>query len=160
MPIRAVVPQDAVALIDLSRACGLFEPSELTQLRKMLDDHFEAGESAPSIWLTESDSRRHLLSVAYLEPERMRQGTWNLLLIAVHPDQQRHGHGSTMLRHVETLLTQARHRLLIVETTGVPDFEYVRDFYRSHGYEQEALIRDYYDDGLDKIVFRKLLVAR
>ncbi len=46
---------------------------------------------------------------------------------------------------------------LSVGTAGVAEFEYVRKFYAKHGFEEEARIRDFYESGVDKVVFRKLL---
>ncbi len=50
-------------------------------------------------------------------------------------------------------------RMLLVETSGLPDFERTRAFYRKCGYEEEARIRDFYAAGDDKVVFRKVLNA-
>ena len=63
-----------------------------------------------------------------------------------------------MLNHVEKTLTEKGERLLLVETSGLPNFEMTRKFYRKQGYEEEAKIRDYYKAGDDKIIFRKALV--
>jgi hypothetical protein len=60
-----------------------------------------------------------------------------------------------MLGYVETWLRERNQRLLIVETAGTEEFEYVRKFYRENGFEMEGTIRDFYDAGVDKIVFRK-----
>ena len=49
--------------------------------------------------------------------------------------------------------------MLLVETSGGDEFERTRRFYRTIGYEEEARIRDYYDAGDDKIVFRKALAS-
>jgi hypothetical protein len=32
-----------------------------------------------------------------------------------------------------------------------------RRFYRKHGYDQDAVLRDFYSDGDDMVVFRKRL---
>jgi hypothetical protein len=48
-------------------------------------------------------------------------------------------------------------RMLIVETSGSPDFERTRKFYIQCGYEEEARIRDFYATDDDKVVFRKVL---
>ena len=44
-----------------------------------------------------------------------------------------------------------------VETSGTNEFTRTRNFYQLLGYENEARIRDYYDAGDDKVVFRKSL---
>jgi ribosomal protein S18 acetylase RimI-like enzyme len=55
------------------------------------------------------------------------------------------------------MLVERGERLLLVETSGVESFEYVRAFYRKSGYQEEARIREFYAAGIDKIVFRKAL---
>ena len=45
-----------------------------------------------------------------------------------------------------------------VETMGTAD--YARAFYRKHGYDEEARIREFYDKNADKVVFCKVLAKR
>ena len=149
--IRPVTPDDTDALKSVIDASGLF-PAE------MLDDMiagYLSGDVAAEFWLTIDAGGP--LAIAYYVPERMTQGTWNLLLIAVYPDHQGQGHGAALLRHIEQALAARGERLLLVETSGLPGFERTRAFYRKCGYDQEARIRDFYQAGEDKIVFRKML---
>ena len=97
------------------------------------------------------------MGVAYCEPERMTDKTWNLQLIAFHPNYQGQGRGVKLLLHVEQALKERGGRMLLVETSGLPSFVRTWNFYRKCGYEEEARIRDFYTTGEDKIVFRKLL---
>jgi ribosomal protein S18 acetylase RimI-like enzyme len=100
-----------------------------------------------------------------MQQTRMTEGTWNLYLIAVHPDRlwrkrsyrQRQGRGKKLLEHVEQLLIDRGERVLLVETAGTEDFEYVRAFYRKSGYTEEARIRDFYKAGVDKVIYLKFL---
>ncbi len=153
--IRPIAPDDRTALIALAEASGLFQPHETELLNQMLSDYFGGATDSQDFWLTDDDDG--LVGVAYVAPERMTEGTWNLYLIAVHPDRQRQGRGAALLAQVEQMLAQRGERLLLVETSGTESFEYVRAFYRQSGYEEEARIRDFYTAGVDKIVFRKAL---
>ena len=108
------------------------------------------------VWFTD-DSDGVPVGVAYLAPEKMTYGTWNLYWIAVHPDHQKKGRGKAILTHVENWLAERKQRILIIETAGVDDFDYVRKFYADNGFEPEARIRDFYEAGVDKIIFRKSL---
>lgn len=63
------------------------------------------------------------------------------------------------MRHVEHELRLAGARVLLIETSGVPEFAAQRSFYAGLGYHEEARIRDFYAAGDDKIVFWKLLTA-
>jgi len=153
--IRLTTPNDTTALLALTEATGLFESNQIEELAQMLNQHFSDEADSQGIWLTDYDNEP--VGVAYVAPERMTDGTWNLYLIAIHPDHQKQGRGAALLQYVEQMLTERGERVLLVETSGTDDFEYVRVFYRNNGYEEEARIRDFYTDGVDKIVFRKLL---
>ncbi len=153
--IRLTTPNDTTALLALAEATGLFELNQIEELTQMLNQHLGDEADSQGIWFTDYDNEP--VGVAYVAPERMTDGTWNLYLIAIHPDHQKQGRGAALLQYVEQMLTERGERVLLVETSGTDDFEYVRVFYRNNGYEEEARIRDFYTDGVDKIVFRKLL---
>ncbi len=153
--IRLTTPDDTIALIALAASSGLFDPNQTDDLAQMLDKHFSDKDETQDIWLTDDDNEP--VGIAYIAPERMTEGTWNLYLIAVHPDRQKQGRGKALLSYVEQMLIKRGERILLVETAGTDDFEYVREFYRQNGYEEEARIREFYTAGVDKIVFRKAL---
>jgi ribosomal protein S18 acetylase RimI-like enzyme len=153
--IRLTTTNDVTDLIVLAEASGLFEPSQTEELVQMLNQHFNGETENQDLWFTDDDNG--VVGVAYVAPERMTEGTWNLYLIAVHPDRQRQGRGVALLRHVEQVLTERGERVLLVETSGLESFEYVRSFYRKSGYDEEARIREFYKAGDDKIIFRKPL---
>jgi ribosomal protein S18 acetylase RimI-like enzyme len=152
--IRSMTPEDMGAIAALIDATGMF-PSHL--LAEMVSPFF-SGSSGDEQWVVVDEFGP--IAVAYWSPERMTQGTWNLLLIAVHPGRQGHSVGAELLDHVEQELAASGQRILLVETSGLPEFEGTRAFYRRRGYDEEARIRDYYDAGEDKIVFRKALTMR
>ncbi len=150
--VRPIIVDDIPSLKAIIAAVDLFPP-------EMLDDmtlYFFRDPDCPHIWLT-CEEEGSLVGVAYCEPERMTKGTFNLLAIGVIPARQGYGIGTKLLKHLENHLVQRGERLLLVETMGTPAFEKTRQFYIKNGYQQEACIRDFYQDGEDKIVFRKAL---
>ena len=146
MPLTAADLPSVKAVIDAS---ALF-PSDL--LDEMTAPYLR-DPACPDIWLAGHVSGAQV--VAYLAPERMADAVWNLLLIAVHPGLQGQGHGSAMLSHIEALLARRGQRMLIVETSGLPDFAGARAFYAARGYGEEGRIRDFYQPGEDKVIFAK-----
>ena len=62
-----------------------------------------------------------------------------------------------MLRRVEEDLRARGGRLLLVETSSLPQYDRTRAFYVKCGYEEEARVRDYWAVGDDLVVFRKAL---
>ena len=153
--IRLTTLDDTHHVIILAEASGLFEPNQTEQLSQMLAQHFNCATNSEELWFTDDDDGP--VGVAYTAPERMTEGTWNLYLIAIHPDRQRQGRGTSLLAHIEKVLTERGQRILLVETSGTNDCEYVGAFYRKNGYTEEARIRDFYTVGVDKIVYWKSL---
>jgi len=152
--IHDATPDQTPALLALCGTLGLFEPDELDALRGMLEAHF-AAKASTAIWLADLDDNHTPIALAFAEPERMTHGTWNLLLLGVHPDHQRTGRGTALLAEVEQRLRKQNERLLLVETAGLDDFDGVRRFYADRGFTPEATLRDFYADGVDKVVFCK-----
>ena len=149
--LRAVTSADVAVLKAVIDETGLF-PSDM--LDEMLAAFLNGGE-ADHIWLTFDEAKPSAL--LYCASERMTSGTWNVLLMAVHPQGQGKGRGTAMLRQVERILEDRQQRVLLVETSGLSEFARTRAFYRRCGFAEEARIRDFYDDGEDKVVFRKAL---
>ena len=52
-------------------------------------------------------------------------------------------------------IRQLNGRLLLIETSSLPHYELTRRFYLKHHYDQAAVLRDFYADGDDMVVFRK-----
>ncbi len=94
---------------------------------------------------------------AYYAPEMMADRVWNLYFIAVREHAKGQGRGSALLEHVEQVLCEQGQRMLLIETSGLGTFERTRDFYLKHAYQEEARLRDFYERGDDKVVFRKVL---
>ena len=154
--IRIAKPDDKDTIMNLAEAIGLFEGEELEELSGMLGGYFEGSVGEGHSWVICEDNG--VVGVAYFAPEQYAYGVYNLYFIAVHPKYQGKGYGSAIVNHVEKTLAEQGERLLLVETSGLPNFELTRKFYRKQGYEEEARIRDYYKPGDDKIIFRKALV--
>lgn len=64
------------------------------------------------------------------------------------------------MRYIETVLSKQGANVLLVETSGEAAFERTRMFYRKNDYVEEARIRDFYEDGVDKVIFWKKLAAQ
>lgn len=123
----------------------------------MIGGYLNASEDC--FWLTARDSKASKpTAVAYCAPEKLTEGTWNLYLITVHSDRQGAGIGSKIIQHLEQqLITQKKARILLVATSGSPEYYGTRKFYEKRGLVEEARIREYYQAGEDKIVYWKKL---
>lgn len=150
--MRPIQQQDIPVLKRVIDSSELF-PSEF--LDEMLVTYF-SNSNTSDIWITDEHNGTPI-AVAYCAPEKMTEGTYNLYLIAIHKDHQGKGIGAKIMRYFEAMLTDKGVRILIVETSGLPSFELTRKFYDKLGYIREAVIRDFYEAGDDKVVFWKKL---
>jgi ribosomal protein S18 acetylase RimI-like enzyme len=97
-------------------------------------------------------------ALAYCAPEKYTEGTWNFFLIALHSDLRVTGIGTKIVQYLEQqLIAQKNARVLLVETSGSPEYDGTQKFYQKRGFVEEARIREYYQAGEDKIVYWKKL---
>ena len=156
--IRPIDSSDRDSVLRVAVESGLFGKDEVAPLAASLDAFLANSGVTEETWLVADDNG--VVGVTYLAHERMTQGTWNMLLLAIHRDQQGKGRGSALVRHAEDLLSRQGNRVLLVETAGVEGFEDVRKFYLQNGFQREGVIRDFYEDGVDKVIFSKKLAPR
>jgi ribosomal protein S18 acetylase RimI-like enzyme len=147
-----------VAVIDLVIAAEMFSADDAWLVEGMLADYFDANGDDGHVCVID-DEGDGPLGVAYYQPKPAAHRVWDLTMIAVRPALQGRGRGAAMLRRVEEGLRARGQRLLLVETSALPQYDRTRAFYAKLGYEEEARIRDYWAAGDDLVVFRKALNA-
>ncbi len=150
--IRNVQSSDIPDLKQVLTSSELFPPDLLDD---MIHDYL-TNEKSTDIWFTTLDQGSPV-SIGYCAPERLTEGTYNLYAIAVRKEDQGKGIGKAMMAYLEDILRQNGSRILIVETSGKPEFELTRAFYHQCRYTQQAIIPEFYDKGDDKVVFWKKL---
>ncbi len=151
--VRKVEQADIATLKLVIDSSELF-PSKM--LDNMISSYFNDPQSQ-DIWLTRDDQSGKPVAIVFCAPEKMTDGTYNLYLIAVDGKQRGRGIGAELMGYLEDKLNKDGVRVLIVETSGLPEFEQTRRFYAKLDYQQEAVIRDFYSEGEDKVVFWKKL---
>ncbi len=150
--IRLIKKSDIPELKNILETIDLF-PSEL--LDDMISDYLNQPESG-DIWFTETESNKPI-SIAYCAPEKLTAGTYNLYAIGVRNDIQSAGTGSRMMSFIENHLQELGKRILIIDTSGTENYRSTREFYEKLGYTKEAVIRDFWEDGDDKVIYWKRL---
>ncbi|MCI5081447.1 MAG: GNAT family N-acetyltransferase [Saprospiraceae bacterium] len=152
--IRKVVQEDVPALKEVLKQVELF-PSEM--LDDMIANYLDQPDSQ-DIWFTAIQDNIPV-SIGFCGPEELSNQTYNLFAIGVKNQLQGQGIGRQMMQFLESHLREIGGRILIVETSGTDDFKRTRTFYKQLGYSEEARIRDFWDDGDDKIIFWKRLIG-
>jgi ribosomal protein S18 acetylase RimI-like enzyme len=87
----------------------------------------------------------------------LTQGTWDLYWIAVHPERHGARVGRVLMEKVEADVASRGGRLIVVETSGRDEYTKTRLFYEKLKYERIAVIKDFYKQGDDKVLYAKYL---
>jgi len=90
-------------------------------------------------------------------PAPMTQGTFDLYWIVVHPHFQGQGVGSRLLDFLEKEVRRVEGRMILVDTSSIPQYEKTQKFYLKKGFQEAARIRGYYHPGHDRITYCKKL---
>lgn len=152
MKIKATTFEDIVSLGKVVDETGLF-PSEMPQ--GFFAETNGQGEHE-GIWLTATIDDQPI-GFCMATPEKLADGTWNMLAIAVSPVCQRSGAGRLLVDTLERELKAKNVRILIADTSGTEGFQGTRAFYRKAAYEEVARIPDFWGQGDDKVTFWKSL---
>lgn len=152
MEVRKVINQDIEGLKTVVDSSGLF-PSEY--LEGMISDYLDNSETE-DIWFTATENDENL-AVGHCAPEKFTEDTYNLYAIGVLDNHQGKGIGKEMMSYIERFLLKQSGRVLIVETSSSDQFKLTRKFYQDLGYNHEATIRDFWQEGEDKVIFWKKL---
>ena len=150
--IQAVSHNDIVGLKRVVDSSELF-PSEY--LDEMISDYLN-NTNTQDIWFTYIDNDTPT-AIGYCVPEKLTNGTYNLLAIGVTRNSQRNGVATEMMSYIEKKLKQKDGRILIVETSSDDAQIGARKLYKKIGYTQMAVIKDFWNEGEDKIIFWKKL---
>ncbi|MEM9395543.1 MAG: GNAT family N-acetyltransferase [Pseudomonadota bacterium] len=149
LEISKIRPDDLPPLGSIIRDTDLFPP-------EMLADLVAEGQAEGHVCLT-ARLQGDILGFVLAQPEPLTDGTWNMRALAVAPSSQARGVGKALVAAAEKTLSEAQHRLLLVDTSGTSDFSKTRAFYRAVGYHKVAEIEDFWREGDAKITFAKVL---
>ena len=148
--------QHRASLLAIIEASGQFDVDGLAHVASTLDAYLANSEDA--IWLT-ALANAAPIGVAYCIPEPITDGTWNLLMLWLQEGFLGKGFGNALVSEIEKQLIERNARLLIVETSQLPDFERARKFYQNYGFQLAAEVKDFFAAGDNKLIYTKALAG-
>jgi GNAT superfamily N-acetyltransferase len=157
--IRPTLESETGSLVELARGTGVFKPVEIDSLKEVLDEYHATDEKWQHRAITYEEGGRPI-GFAYYAPIEMTDQTWLVYWILVGKETQSRGIGTRLLLHTEADVARAGGRLLMIDTSSLPEYEPTRRFYLKHGYDVSGVTRDFYADGDDQVGFVKRLRPR
>lgn len=138
------------------RATPEFLPHEVVVAEELIDAFLTSPrESGYYILVAEQDGQ--VAGYICYGDTPLTEGTWDIYWIAVDSGQQGKGIGKELMTVTENDIKAQHGRLVVVETSGKPNYNKTRQFYASGGYTEAAHIPDFYAPGDDKLILIKRL---
>jgi len=157
MNIRPLAEKDRARLLSIMIKTRAFTSAEIDVAMELIDIVLkDRNQKDYEIYCMVDDQDLVIGYICYGSAP-MTQGTFDLYWIAVDPDSQKKGVGSKLMSFLEDLVRAEGGRMILADTSTVPQYEKTRKFYMKNGFEEVATIRDYYHPGNDRVTFcRKL----
>ena len=157
MKIRPLLEKDRAKLLSVLIKTRAFTSAEIDVAMELIDIVLKAQVQKDyqiDCMVDDQD-----LAIGYIchGPTPMTQGTFDLYWIAVDPDFQEQGAGSKLVGFLEEGVKARGGRMILADTSTVPQYEKTQRFYVKNGFQQVARIPDYYHPGNDRITFCRRL---
>ncbi|MGQ9793428.1 MAG: GNAT family N-acetyltransferase [Anaerolineae bacterium] len=154
--IRAARPEDGPGILEIVSRIDTFNSAEKACVEELWSEYLNKQSMSSYNFLVCHDGER-VLGFACYGPHPLTESTHDLHWIAVCPDVQGRGVGRALLTSVEARVQMAGGTLLVIETSGRPEYQVTRHFYGVCGYHCQAIIHDFYAIGDDLVIFVKYL---
>jgi ribosomal protein S18 acetylase RimI-like enzyme len=154
--IRPLLARDREPLLALVRAQDNFNAQEQAVAMEVIDEALDPAKNDYSVLIaaTETDAVAGFLCYGEIPLTDLR---YDLYWIAVDPDKGRQGVGSLLLAAMEARLGKQGPARVYVDTSSTPGYQRARDFYEKNGYAAICILKDFYRDNDDRIIYLKKL---
>lgn len=154
--VSAADRQTVRALVD---STGFFNPAEVDVAVELVDEHLAKGAKASGYYFLFAEQEGQPLGYACYGPIAGTAVSFDLFWIAVEKQHQGRRIGQRLLVESERRIWAAGGRRVYIETSHRGQYDSTRAFYLRSGYAQEALLKDFYGPGDDKVIYVKALTA-
>ena len=158
MNLRSI-PRDSdpAAVLAVVKATGFFSGEEEAIAVELVEEALAKGPSSGYHFLFADASGQpgEILGYTCFGPIPGTQSSYDLYWIAVRPTGQGKGLGRRLLLATEEAARHIGATQMYADTSGQEKYAPTRAFYTRMGYQPEAVLRDYFAPGDDKILFSK-----
>ena len=158
MKIRSLVPKDRARLHSMLIETRAFNQEEIDVAMELIDLVLrDEKQNDYKIHCMVDDEDQAVGYICYgLTP--MTQGTFDLYWVSVDPNFQSKRVGSKLLDFLEQEVRKEGGRMILADTSTIPQYGKTKSFYLRNGFREVARIPDYYHPGNDRITFCKRLL--
>lgn len=156
---EAVCADDRQSVRALVESTGFFNPAEVDVAVELVDEHLAKGAHGSGYHFIFAQHEEQTVGYVCYGPIAGTAVSYDLFWIAVDKHHQGRRIGQALLVESERRIFAAGGRRVYIETSHRGQYESTRAFYLRSGYTQEAVLKDFYGPGDDKVIYVKALEA-
>lgn len=142
---------------EMTEAVHVFNHDEVDIADELAIDNIKKGAAKSEYQFILCENGSELLGYTCYGYTRGTKDSYDLFWIVVRSDLRGTGIGTKLISETENVILKRGGKKVYVETSSKDSYYSSRQFYIKRGYRQEAVFKDFYDAGDDKIVYRKTL---
>ncbi|MBI5594201.1 MAG: GNAT family N-acetyltransferase [Deltaproteobacteria bacterium] len=156
---ETVDPADPQRIYRLTASCDLFYPEEIVVARELVEEHLVKG-TASGYYFLFAQQDDAVVGYTCFGPIPMTSNRFDLYWIAVLKNLQGTGIGKQLMELTELRVREMNGQRIYVETSSRKIYEPTHRFYHARAYRTEAVLKDFYADGDDKVIYSKDITCR
>lgn len=152
--IRQAAAGDRDRLVEIIGRQTNFLQCEIDIAVEVVDASFMPAESYRL--LVAGDESGRVCGFIVYGPIPLTEKRYDLYWIAVDPSRGRSGVGSLLLARMERNIGESGGGHIYIDTSSTDGYRRARMFYEKNGYRPACRLENFYRDGDDRIIYRKI----
>jgi len=153
-----VTPRDRDTVRSIVASTGFFYPAEVDVAVELVDERLAKGP-ASGYFFVFAERGDETIGYTCYGPIACTEASYDLYWIAVHPSSQRGGLGRQLMQESERQIRLVGGERIYLDTSNRPQYQPTRTFYERCGFRVEAVLKDFYARGDDKVIYVKEILG-
>ena len=153
---REIIPSDADSIKKILKSSGFFYNFEIDSGVELALDTISRGRHETGMYFLFLEEEGKVIGFSCYGQGECSVSSWIVYWICVDDAYRGKGMGTILLKETEKCIAyQPAGEICWIETSARDLYAPTRAFYLRKGYEEVARLKDFYNQGDDKIVYRK-----
>lgn len=148
---------DPEAISEIVNSSGFFYPDEVEVAVELARENLDKGPDLSGYHFILAESGEKVLGYTCFGPIPCAKNRYDLYWIAVHNQCRKMGLGKKLIWETEAKIKSLGGEKVYIETSSRDLYQGTRQFYLTCGYQVEAILKEFYDQGDDKVIYVKSL---
>ena len=146
--------KDVESVKEIVTSTNFFQDHEIPVAVELVEERLQKGLESGYHFIFASIGGKTIAYACYGEIP-CTKGSYDLYWIATHNDYRGKCIGKELMAEVERQIKGIGGRVIYIETSSKAHYEPTRKFYEDYGCVTEAVLKDFYDFGDDKIIYKR-----